>query len=255
MLLFNRYEKLFSPVIFLFGGFRLKKEFFIGLKNGIAIALGYFAVSFSFGILAVSSGLSVFQAVLISMTNVTSAGQFAGLTVIISNGGFAEMAISQLVINMRYALMSMSLSQKLADNVGIVKRCIMAFTNTDEIFAVASGRGVRVTMPYMIGVSSVSWLGWSGGTLVGAIAGAVLPQILCNALGVALYAMLISIVMPVFRDKKSVKIVVFISMAMSIGFTYLPVLKNISAGFVIVICTVIASALGAFLFPIEREDE
>ena len=232
-----------------------KLAFSNGIRDGIPIALGYFAVSFSFGILAVSSGLYVFQAVLISMTNMTSAGQFAGLTVITSNGGFFEMAISQFVINMRYALMSMSLSQKLAENVGIVKRCIMAFTNTDEIFAVASGRNVPVTLSYMVGVSSVSWLGWSGGTLLGAVAGAVLPQILCDSLGIALYAMLISIVMPVFRDKKSVKTVVFISAFMSVAFTYLPVLKNISAGFAIVICTVIASALGAFLFPIEREGE
>lgn len=247
--------KAFLPVIFLLGGFSLKKEFLIGLKNGIAIALGYFAVSFSFGILAVSSGLSVFQAVLISMTNVTSAGQFAGLTVMTSNGGFIEMALSQLVINMRYALMSLSLGQKLDLSVGFIKRCIIAFTNTDEIFAVASGRGVPVTMSYMLGVSSVSWLGWSGGTLVGAVAGAVLPQILCNSLGVALYAMLISIVMPVFRDKKSVKTVVFVSAFLSVAFTYLPVLKNISAGFAIVICTVIASALGALIFPIEQEGE
>ena len=230
----------------------MRKEFLLGLKSGIAIALGYFAVSFSFGILAVAQGLSVFEAVLISMTNVTSAGQFAGLTIIGTGGSLIEMALSQLIINLRYALMSLSLSQKLAPSVNIGKRLIMSFTNTDEIFAVVSGRGVPVTFSFMSGVSIVSWLGWSGGTLFGAAAGEVLPKILCDSLGVALYAMLISIVMPVFRDKKSVKVVVILAALLSVGFTYLPVLKNVSAGFAIVICTVVASIVGAVLFPVEE---
>ena len=233
----------------------MKKDFLTGLKSGIAIALGYFAVSFSFGILAVSQGLSIFEAVLISMTNVTSAGQFAGLTIIGAGGSLVEMALSQLVINMRYALMSLSLSQRLAPSVNLGKRLIMSFTNTDEIFAVVSGRGVPVTFSFMSGVSIVSWLGWSGGTLFGAAAGEVLPEILCNALGIALYAMLISIVMPVFRDKMSVRCAVIVSALLSIGFTYLPGLKNISAGFAIVICTVIASVLCALMFPVEEENK
>lgn len=233
----------------------MKKEFFKGLKSGIAIGLGYFAVSFSFGILAISEGLSIFEAVLISMTNVTSAGQFAGLTVITAGGSLVELILSQLIINMRYALMSLSLSQKLDESCTFLKRAVMAFTNTDEIFAVASGRGCAVTFSFMVGVSSVSWLGWSGGTFFGAVAGAVLPKILCDTLGVALYAMLISIVMPVFRDRKSVKVAVLISAAASIAFTYVPVIKNISAGFSIVICTVIASLAGAIFFPIETQSE
>lgn len=232
----------------------MKKEFLLGLKNGIAIALGYFAVSFSFGILAVSSGLGVFEAVLISMTNVTSAGQFAGLTIISAGGSLVEMAISQLVINMRYALMSLSLSQKLHSSVGVWKRLIMSFTNTDEIFAVVSGRNVPVTFSYMFGVSVVSWLGWSGGTWFGAVAGEVLPKVLCNSLGIALYAMLISIVMPALREKKSVMCAVIISALLSIGFTYLPLLKQISPGFAIVICTVAASLICALCFPV-KEDE
>lgn len=231
----------------------MKKDFLMGLKSGIAIALGYFAVSFSFGILAVSQGLSIFEAVLISMTNVTSAGQFAGLTIIGAGGSLIEMALSQLVINMRYALMSLSLSQRLAPSVNLGKRLIMSFTNTDEIFAVVSGRGVPVTFSFMSGVSIVSWLGWSGGTLFGAAAGEVLPEILCNALGIALYAMLISIVMPVFREKKSVRCAVIIAAFLSIGFTYLPLLKKVSAGFAIVICTVIASVLCALMFPVEED--
>lgn len=230
----------------------MKKEFLLGLKNGIAIALGYFAVSFSFGILAVSNGLSVFEAVLISMTNVTSAGQFAGLTIISNGGSLIEMSVSQLVINMRYALMSLSLSQKLHSSVGIGKRLIMSFTNTDEIFAVVSGRNVPVTFSYMFGVSIVSWLGWSGGTLFGAVAGEVLPKVLCDALGIALYAMLISIVMPVFREKKSVKCAVMLAVLLSIAFAYIPLLKGVSAGFAIVISTICASVICALCFPVEE---
>ena len=111
----------------------MKKEFLLGLKSGIAIALGYFAVSFSFGILAVSQGLSVFEAVLISMTNVTSAGQFAGLTIISAGGSLVEMVLSQLVINMRYALMSVSLSQKLGKTVRQFDRFIIAFATSSAV--------------------------------------------------------------------------------------------------------------------------
>ncbi len=233
--------------------FILKHDFFEGLKSGIAIALGYFAVSFSFGILAVSSGLSVIQATLISMTNLTSAGQFAGLTVITSGGNFIEMAVTQLIINLRYALMGFSLSQKLDKNVGILKRCAMAFSNTDEIFAASISRKKLVTLPYFAGLSLLPWLGWSFGTVFGAVAGGILPQILCDTLGIALYGMLIAVVMPAFREKRSVKIAVIISIALSIVCTYL--IKGLSSGFAIVICTVAASTIAALLFPIERETE
>ncbi len=231
-----------------------KKDFKEGLRGGIAIGVGYFAVSFSFGILAVAGGLSVFQALLISMTNVTSAGQFAGLTIITSMGGAAEMALTQLVINMRYALMSFSLSQKIAPEVGGVKRSIMAFTNTDEIFAVASGRKEKVTFAYMEGLSLAPFIGWTGGTLFGAVAGEILPAFLCNALGIALYSMLISIVMPSFADKKSVRFAVIMSVLLSLALTYIPVLSGISSGFAIVICTVTASCLAALIFPVCEEE-
>lgn len=231
----------------------MRKDFFEGLKGGIAIALGYFAVSFSFGILAVSSGLSVVQATLISMTNLTSAGQFAGLTVITTGGGLVEMALTQLIINLRYALMGFSLGQKLDKNAGILKRCAIAFSNTDEIFATAITRKKPITLAYSFGLALLPWIGWSGGTVFGAVAGEVLPQILCDTLGIALYGMLIAVVMPAFREKKSVKIAVLISIALSIICTYM--IKGLSSGFGIVICTVIASAAAALLFPVNQETE
>lgn len=111
-----------------------------GLKDGLPIALGYLSVSFTFGMMAVEGGLPVFTAVLISMTNLTSAGQFAGLDLILAGGAYLEMALTQLVINIRYALMSVSLSQKLHKSVNLLDRFLIAFSNTDEIFAVASGQ-------------------------------------------------------------------------------------------------------------------
>ena len=162
-------------------------EFKNGLKDGIPIALGYFAVSFSFGILAIKGGLSVFQAVLTSVTNVTSAGQFAGLQIIIAGGTILEVILTQLIINLRYGLMSLSLTQKLADDVGIWKRLIIAFANTDEIFAVAMGYFKEVTFPYMLGLQILPILGWGGGTFAGAVASGLLPKSVCSALSLALY--------------------------------------------------------------------
>ena len=174
-------------------------EFKNGLKDGIPIALGYFAVSFSFGILAIKGGLSVFQAVLTSVTNVTSAGQFAGLQIIIAGGTILEVILTQLIINLRYGLMSLSLTQKLADDVGIWKRLIIAFANTDEIFAVAMGYFKEVTFPYMLGLQILPILGWGGGTFAGAVASGLLPKSVCSALSLALYGMFLAIVVPVAK--------------------------------------------------------
>ena len=151
-------------------------EFRKGLKDGIPIALGYFAVSFSFGLLAVKGGLTSFQAVIISLTNVTSAGQFAGLKIILAGGTLVEMILTQFIINLRYSLMSLSLSQKLGEAVGIKERLVIAFANTDEIFAVAMGHVKELTFGYMIGLQLLPIVGWTGGTLFGAIASGLLPS-------------------------------------------------------------------------------
>ena len=142
-----------------------------GLRDGIPIAVGYFSVSFTFGMLAVRDGISPFHSVLISLLNLTSAGQFAGLTVIVSGASLLEMALTQLVINIRYALMSISLSQKLDSSVKSFQRMLIAYGNTDEIFAVASSKPGSVGSRYMYGLIALPVLGWVGGTLTGAVAG------------------------------------------------------------------------------------
>ena len=226
-----------------------------GIQDGIPIAVGYFSVSFTFGMMAVQSGISPFHAVLISLLNLTSAGQFAGLTVIVTGASLIEMALTQLVINIRYALMSVSLSQKLDDSVKLRSRFLVAYGNTDEIFAVASSKPGTVGEKYLYGLIFLPVLGWVGGTLAGAVASTILPETIISALGVALYGMFIAIVVPPATEHREIRIVVILALILSAAFYYLPVLKQVSSGFMIIICTVVAAAIGAVLFPIKEEEK
>lgn len=232
-----------------------KQEFQQGLRDGIPIALGYFSVSFSFGILALGGGLTIFQAALTSLTNVTSAGQFAGLQIMIAGGTLMEMVLTQLIINLRYALMSLSLSQKLDGNVTFWQRLVIAFANTDEIFAVAMGRQKSLTFPYMAGLQILPILGWTAGTAIGAAAGSMLPAAVNSALSVALYGMFIAVVIPAAKKARPVLLTAAMAMALSCLLYYVPVFDGISAGVSIIICTVVASAAGSLLFPVDAGGE
>lgn len=230
-------------------------KFLRGLSDGIPICLGYLSVSFAFGIFAVANGLSVFQALLISMTNVTSAGQLAGVPIIAAMGSYTELAISQLVINLRYALMSVSLSQKLGKSVSLIDRFLIAFINTDEVFAVASGKEGTVGKRYLYGLILSPYIGWSLGTLLGAVAGNVLPQIVISSLGIAIYGMFIAIVVPKVKKEKSTALCVLLAIAFSCGFKYIKFLNIVPNGFVIIICAALSSALFAMVAPIAQEEE
>lgn len=208
---------------------------------------GYFAVSFSFGILAMQGGLSVIQAALTSLTNMTSSGQFAGLQIIAAGGTLIELILTQVIINMRYSLMSLALSPKLDKKIKLWQRLLIAFANTDEIFAVAMNRERSLTFPYMAGLQILPIFGWTAGTAIGAIAGNLLPTALTAALGIALYGMFIAVVVPVARRSRPVLLSALIAIAIS---CVLYVLK-VSAGISIIVSTVAASALMAFLRPIE----
>ena len=224
-----------------------------GIKDGVPIALGYLSVSFTFGMMAVAGGLPVSLAVAISMTNLTSAGQFAGLSLLLSGGGYFEMALTQLVINLRYALMSVSLSQKFHKSVTVLDRLLIAFGNTDEIFAVASGQKAEVGKKYMYGLIFMPYLGWALGTLLGAAASAVLPETVRSALGIAIYGMFLAIFIPPMKHSRAVTAVVLTAAGLSCLFAYVPVLNRVSTGFVIIICAVVAATLGAVLKPIREE--
>lgn len=230
----------------------MNRLFFKGVKHGIPIALGYLSVSFTFGMKAVGDGLTWAQAVLISMTNVTSAGQFAGLPLMLAQSSLIEAALTQLIINLRYALMSLSLSQKLDKTMTTPHRMAFAFCNTDEIFAVASSQPEKVGKTYLYGLMCTPWLGWALGTLLGAVAGQLLPEFLRTAMGIAIYGMFLAIILPPARKEHPVRVVVGIAVVMSLCFRYIPVLNQLSSGFVIIICAVTASALGAVLFPVKE---
>lgn len=231
----------------------MKAQFRKGLLHGIPIALGYLSVSFGFGIMAVRSGLSVFAAVMISVTNLTSAGQAAGVEIIAAAGPLLEMALTQLVINIRYSLMGISLSQKLDKSFTVPHRLITSYGITDEIFAVSSAQIHPVTPAYMYGLILISFLGWSTGTLLGAAAGEILPEIITNAMGIVLYGMFIAIIIPPSRKQKSVLFAVIAAALVSILFKY--VFSAVSAGFAIIISACVAAAAAALIFPVKEETE
>ena len=231
------------------------KEYRQGVSSGLPVGLGYFSVSFGFGAMAVAQGVKVLDAALISATNLTSAGQFAGLTLIVAAAGLWEMVLTMLVINSRYALMSLALSQRMGQKIGFWARLPIAFVNTDEIFALAMARKEPLTLPYMMGLGTLPILGWTGGTVIGALAGSVLPASFRAALGVMLYGMFMAIVIPPAKKEKEIFLALVLSMVFSCMFAWLPVLQSVSAGISIVICTVAAAAICAVLFPIREEEE
>lgn len=231
----------------------MKATFLQGIRHGIPIALGYLSVSFAFGIQAVAGGLSPLQAVLISMMNVTSAGQLAGLTLMLQGGSLMQMALSQLTINLRYALMSLSLSQRLDGSMTTLHRMLFAFCNTDEIFAVASSQPGKVGKWYLYGLMLTPYFGWALGTWLGAAAGTLLPQFVRTALGIAIYGMFIAIVVPPVREKRAVAVVVALAAGLSLCIRYIPALSFIGCGYAIILCAVIAAGVGAALFPVEEE--
>lgn len=231
----------------------MNKLFLKGVKHGLPIGLGYLSVSFAFGMQCTEGGLTVLQALLISMTNLTSAGQFAGLPLMVAQASLFEMALTQFVINLRYALMGLSLSQKMGPDMNTPRRMFFAFANTDEIFAVASAQPEKLHHVYLYGLMLMPYIGWASGTLLGAVAGQLLPEFVRTALGIAIYGMFLAIILPPARKEKPVRIVVLIAIALSVAFKYLPVLNTVSSGFVVIICAVVAAGLGALLFPIHPE--
>ena len=230
-------------------------EYRVGVNRGLPVGMGYFSVSFGFGAMAVSQGLKALDAVLISATNLTSAGQFAGLTLIVAAASLWEMVLTQLVINSRYALMSLALSQRMGEKIGFLPRLLVAFFNTDEIFALAMAREQPLTVPFLLGLGTLPFVGWTLGTLCGALAGSVLPVSIRRALGVMLYGMFVAIVVPPAKQNRSILIAALLALVFSSLFTWAPVLKTVSPGLSIVICTVAAAAICAALFPVKEEEE
>lgn len=232
-----------------------KKESFLkGIQDGIPIALGYFAVSFTFGIMGVSGGLGIWQTTLISLTNLTSAGQFAGLGIILAGGSYFEMMLTQLIINLRYCLMAFSISQKLRRDETWLHKFGVAFGITDEIFGVSVLQQGKVSAFYNYGAMCVAIPGWTIGTLIGAISGDVLPEMLVSALSIAIYGMFLAVIIPPAKKSRAVFLVVLAAMAVSSVFATVPVLKQVSSGFVIIITTLLVAGLAAVISPVKEEE-
>jgi len=229
-------------------------SFIRGFRGGIPIGLGYLSVSFTFGIMAVSYGFDWWQAVIISMMTLTSAGQLAGIGVMVNPGQYMEMLISQVTINLRYSFMSVSLSQKTSPSFKGIKRWLLGFFMTDEIFAVASAED-EVDTKFFLGLSIMPYVGWTIGTLLGSLLGNILPTMVLNALCLAIYGMFLAIILPPAKASKPVLIVVTAAAALHGIFYFIPLLNQISTGLTISICAIAAAALGALLFPIKDDPD
>ena len=230
-----------------------KNDFIYGIKRGMPICLGYIPVSFTFGLMVVEGGLPPWFAILISITNLTSAGQFAGLGIILQDGSLLELGVTTFVINLRYMLMSLALSQKIDPLMSFVKRALISFGVTDEVFAIASVEVRDLTFPYMTGLIIPPIFGWTLGTAMGALVSSILPGQIQNAMGIALYAMFIAIVIPVAKKSAQVAIVALMAVVIHSILTWWHIFDALSGGWKLIITTIIASAAGAYLFP--REDE
>lgn len=230
------------------------KEFKRGFRAGLPIGLGYFSVSFTFGIMAINYGLSWWQATIISMLTVTSAGQFAGIGIMIHPGQYLQMLLAQITINMRYSFMSISISQKVEKKFTGIYKWMLGFMMTDEVFAVAS-QEKEVKRIFFAGLGVLPYFGWALGTLFGALLGNVLPERLMSALSLAIYGMFVAIVMPEMQKSFAVVVTVILAAILSCCFYYLPVLSSVSSGITITVCSILAATIGAIMFPREEDHE
>lgn len=229
-------------------------NFKAGLKDGLPICLGYIPVAFAFGLYSTSAGIGIIETIMISLFNLTSAGQMAAVPIIAGGGSLVELALTQLVINIRYSLMSVSLSQRFGESVRSYDRFAVAFTNTDEIFGVAIGNESPLGRRYLYALPIAPYFGWALGTTLGALAGNILPEILISSLGIAIYCMFIAIVVPRARRDSATALAVICAIVLSVLFYYVPYFSLVPQGFAIMICAVSVSAVFAVFAPLPDEE-
>lgn len=233
---------------------REKHAFTSGIRDGIPIALGYFAVAFSLGIVAKKAGLDPVQGFISSMLNHASAGEYAEFTVIMANAPYVEMAFVILITNIRYLLMSCALSQRFAPDTPGIHRFLVGFGITDEIFGISIGRPGVVNPYYNYGAMAIALPGWSFGTAIGIVAGNVLPASIVSALSVALYGMFIAIIIPASKKNRIVGGVVAVSFLVSFAVSKISLFDRLSDSMKISLLTVVIAGAAAFLFPVKEED-
>jgi predicted branched-subunit amino acid permease len=228
-----------------------KPTYLIGLKHGVPTALGYLVVAFTFGMIASQGGISPFYATLISLTSLTSAGQFAGISIMMQNGTYLELMISMLVINSRYMLMSTALSQKIDQKITLLQKMVMSNWITDENFTIAMVKVETITFPYYMGVVSLPYIGWALGTYLGAMMDTLLPTAMQNATAIALYCMFIALFIPPARSQKPIREVLAVTLVLSLFFYYIPFFNVISTGYKVIICAILGAIYGAIRYPQE----
>ena len=228
--------------------------FALGLKNGIPICLGYFAVSFALGIAARNGGLNAFQSFIMSLLMVASAGEFAAVTLISAGAGIVEMVITSLIVNLRYFLMSCSLTQKLKPGTPLIHRFLLAQGITDEIFGLSVSVDGWLNPFYTYGMLVISASGWCAGTVLGVIMGNILPGWMTNGLSVAMYGMFLAIIIPPSRKSAFIGGLVAVSMAASGMFAVLPVISGISSGFRIILLTIVLAGAAAVIKPVDEPE-
>ena len=221
-----------------------------GLRDGIPICMGYFAVAFALGITARGIGMNALQAGLMSMGMVASAGEFAAIALITSSAGIIEMISTCIIVNLRYFLMSCSLSQKLSPDLPFFHRFLIPYCITDEIFALSSAVPGYLDPVYSYGMTIISVAGWTSGTVMGVLLGNIMPPFIVNALSVSLYGMFLAIIIPPARKDRFIAGLVAASMAASGLFAVLPVLRNISVGFKVIILTLAIAGIAAVIRPV-----
>ena len=232
-----------------------KKQYLEGIRDGIPIGLGYFAVSFSLGILAKDVGLTPVQAAVMSLLNNASAGEYMGLTVMAANGTLWGMALAMLITNARYLLMSCAMSQRMDPDMPFYHRLLMAFDITDELFGITIARPGYLSPWYMYGGMTPAIPGWMIGTALGTLAGSILPLRVVSAFSVALYGMFIAIFIPPARKDKVIAVLVVLAFASSWALSVLPVTAALSEGTRTILLTVALSAGAAALFPRKEETD
>ncbi|MBQ8955386.1 MAG: AzlC family ABC transporter permease [Lachnospiraceae bacterium] len=229
-----------------------RKLFAKGLRDGIPISMGYLAVAFTLGIAAGNINMDALQSFFMSLGMVASAGEYAAIILIGSAAGVLEMIATTFIINLRYFLMSCSLSQKLAPDVPMWKRMLLAWFVTDELFGISSAVEGYLDPVYTYGAAVVSIAGWCLGTVLGVIAGDILPVRLASAMNVALYGMFLAIIIPPAKKSSFMAALVLISMVLSYIFSAAPLLSEISEGFRIIILTVVIAGAAAFIRPVKE---
>ena len=232
-----------------------KYWFLKGMKDGTPIGLGYFAVAFTLGIASKKAGLTALQASLMSATMLASAGQFAGIGMIVAGAGYVELIVTELVVNLRYLLMSGALSQKVRRDKPFYHRFLMAYAVTDEIFGIAMSVEGRLHPAYLYGAAVVAAPGWVLGTFLGSVIGMILPSGVMSAMNVALYGMFLAVVIPPSKKSRVIAGVVVLSMTASSAFSLIPGLSGISSGFRMIILTILLAGIAAMLFPVNTEEE